>query len=73
MFIQFNTQIFIQFFAQFRGLHPALRVSGYVDGSGLFQIRQSTSCSQANCILTSNDYFNGFFRFKYFLNVFKDE
>ena len=34
--------------------------------SGLFQIRQSTSCPQANCIFTSNDYFNGFFRFKYF-------
>ena len=41
--------------------------------SGLFQIRQSTSCPQANCVLTSNNYFNGFFRFKYFLNVFKDE
>ena len=40
---------------------------------GLFQIRQSTSCPQANCILTSNNYFNGFFRFKYFWNVFKDE
>ena len=41
--------------------------------SGLFQIRQSTSCPQANCVFTSNNYFNGFFRFKYFLNVFKDE
>ena len=41
--------------------------------SGLFQVRQSTSCPQANCILASNNYFNGFFRFKYFLNVFKNE
>ena len=34
--------------------------------SGLFQIRQSTSCPQANCILTNNKYFNGPPRFKYF-------
>ena len=58
-------------------LRPPLQRSPFwipdLPGSGLFQIRQSTSCPQANCILTSNDYFNGFFRFKYFLNVFKDE
>ena len=52
---------------------PTISMRGLKERSGSFQIRQSTSCPQANCILTSNNYFNGFFRFTYFLNVFKDE